>query len=135
MAMHALHAQEARGVGGDGRDAHERAAQGCANAIRQLHHQVTGLGGGDATAKVDKGPLGLVDRVGGSLEGLPPRLDGRRGHHGKPGLVVGQSGLHVLGNVHQDGALAVAHGQLKGLVKDLLQTIDVANEVVLLGDG
>jgi len=128
MAVHALHPEKARGVGGNARDAHERAADGGVDETRELDDLVTGTRCQHAAAEVDEGTSGFVDGRGSGLE--VGRVEVRLLWVGQRGrlLVEDLLALDVGGNVHENGALAARVRELEGLANGFLQARDVADE-------
>ena len=132
--MHALHAKEARRVGGYARDAHERAAHGGIDATREPDDFLSRAGRDDAAAKVDEGTLRLVDDLCGRLKRIVAGFCRCGWPHGRKLLEVAKRGLNILGDVHEHGSLAARHRKREGLANDPLQAAHIAHEVVVLRD-
>ena len=133
--MHALHTQEALVVARHTRHTHERAAQRGVDLIGQGQGLLGSPTRDQTAAEVDKGALAGVD----GFDGLPERGP-RRGKRGVKGqrlsrFIIEQRLLNVLGDVDQHGTRTTRRGNLEGLANGGGKVLDLAHEVVVLGDG
>ena len=133
--MHPLHPQKPGVVRGDAGYAHEGAADRRVDLLRQCQQLLLGPAGDKPAAEIEEGPVGGVD----ALRRLPDALllggMGRIGDGGRLGLIVVHGDLDILGHVHQHRAGTAGDRQPEGLPDGVRQVLDLAHEVVVLGDG
>ena len=135
VPVHPLHPQKPGVVRGDTGYAHEGAADGRVDLLRQRQQLLLSPAGDKPAAEIDKWPVGGVD----ALRRLPDALllgsVRRVGGHRRLGLVVVHGDLDILGHVHQHRAGTAGDRQPEGLPDGVRQVLDLAHEVVVLGDG
>ena len=133
--MHPEHAQ-AQGVAvGDDPRTHQGIGGGDARLVDQVAQGLAAGCAAHTAAEVDQGLFGAVDDLGGPGHFL--LVEGGDGADGL-GLAVGELALiggDVLGDVHQDGALAAALGDAEGRPHGVGQVLYTADGEVVLGDG
>ena len=133
--MHPLHPQKPGVVRGDAGYAHEGAADGGVDLLRQRQQLLLRSAGDKSAAEIEEGPVGCVDArrrlPDALLLGRVGRVGGNRGLR----LVVVHGDLDVLGHVHQHRAGTAGDSQPECLPNGVRQVPDLAHEVVVLGDG
>ena len=134
-AVHTDHTDVHRVTVGHDARRHQGVGGGDLSLVDQIPQGLAGGCAPHAAAEVDQRTLRRVDDVGGPLD-----LFGVVGGHGADllrllGGELADGGGHVLGDVHEDRALAAALGDAEGRAHGVGEVLDLAHREIMLGDG
>src|SRR5690554_3026049 len=138
-AVHAGHADKARVRRGESTQSHECGGAGCSDHIDQLHQLVVGIGGNDAAANVDHGPLSRQQHLYGffdlALMSLGDRCVRTHLDFATPRRVLAGGHGDVLGDINQNGPRPASTCDVESATHGLGEIFNIAHQEIVFDAG